>query len=90
MASLHSDALDDSDFDAPASRGNKRKRGNAASSPRKDAKAKSTPVKKPRKSKAAADDEDEDLEDGQEMVGVVVQAPKTGRGAYIFISTVVY
>ncbi|KLO08760.1 hypothetical protein SCHPADRAFT_834923 [Schizopora paradoxa] len=80
VASLHSDALDDSDFDAPASRGKKRKRGSAASSPKKVVKAKSSPVKKQRKSKAAeAEDEDDDLEDGQEVVGVVVQAPKTGR-----------
>lgn len=79
-ASLHSDALDeDEDFSATST---KRKRASISTSPKKvGGKKKSTPRKK-RKTADDDDDEDFDLEDGQEVVGVVVQAPKTGRGAY--------
>ncbi|KAH8112890.1 hypothetical protein DFH11DRAFT_1604461 [Phellopilus nigrolimitatus] len=85
--SLDSDALDDSDFDAPAKRGSKRKRASTGvkaspkklsrSAPSSPKKGKGSPVKKRRK--ASTDDEDEEeLADGQEFVGTVVQAPKTG------------
>jgi len=86
VASLHSDNLDDSDFD---SKSKKRKRGPVSSSPRKKVTVakpnggKKSPAKK--KSKKVDEDEEEDLEDGQEVVGVVVQAPKTGRGALSFL-----
>jgi hypothetical protein len=67
-ASLDSDALDD---DPPLT--GKRKRT------AKNNKAKSSPKKK---RKAPEDSEFSDgLEEGQEIVGVVVEAPKTGRGA---------
>ena len=77
MKSLHSDALDDdSDLDAKK-RGGKRKRVSQVKSPR----AKGGSPRKRRKD--AASDEDEegyDLKEGQEVVGRVVQAPKTGQG----------
>ncbi|KAI0767524.1 hypothetical protein C8Q74DRAFT_1334899 [Fomes fomentarius] len=89
--SLHSDALDDEDDDEAESRGKKnkkdlkRKRGSVSSPKKAPAKkAKASPAKK-RKIKKARKDEDEDeesdleLEEGQEIVGVVIQAPKTGR-----------
>jgi hypothetical protein len=67
-ASLDSDALDD---DPPPT--GKRKRT------AKNNKAKSSPKKK---RKAPEDSEFSDgLEEGQEIVGVVVEAPKAGRGA---------
>lgn len=92
--SLHSDALDDEDDDDDAEsrrRKNKqalkRKRG-SVSSPKKAPAKKAKPASpaKKRKIKKARKDEDEDeesdleLEEGQEIVGVVIQAPKTGRG----------
>ncbi|TCD60435.1 hypothetical protein EIP91_010066 [Steccherinum ochraceum] len=73
--SLHSDALDDDDdFDTSPK---KRKR---ASGSLKKASKKSTSKKK-RKTTEDDDEEEDDLEleDGQEIVGVVVKAPKTGR-----------
>lgn len=74
--SLDSDALDD---DPPAK------------SPKQRGKPKSKSTSSPKKSspkkrrKVAKEDDDDDeisleLEDGQEVVGRVVQAPKTGRG----------
>ncbi|KAG5635843.1 hypothetical protein H0H81_009961 [Sphagnurus paluster] len=77
-----SDALDDDDIET----GQKRKRGGAAS-PKKRAK-KSTSVKpssrkKPRTKHAAEEEADFELADGQEIVGRVVQAPKTGQGAFL-------
>lgn len=79
--SLHSDALDeDSDPELkPARVGGKRKR----STPVKPHGTKGRTPRKRRKS--AHDDEEEeehDLKEGQEIVGKVVQAPKTGRGMY--------
>ncbi|KAI0772969.1 hypothetical protein BD413DRAFT_603800 [Trametes elegans] len=91
VESLHSDALDEDDFDAPASGGKKRKRVSSSlkKSPAKKtytrkapAKKASTSTRKKRKTAKDSEDADEDdleLEDGQEVVGVVVQAPKTGR-----------
>ncbi|KAI0071888.1 hypothetical protein K474DRAFT_1701327 [Panus rudis PR-1116 ss-1] len=88
--SLHSDALDEDDEDVQASR--KRKRAPAASSSNSPAmksrtsgsptkKQKTTPKKRKSKKGAEADDDefDLDLDEGQEIVGRVVQAPKTGR-----------
>ncbi|KAL7284737.1 hypothetical protein ACG7TL_002043 [Trametes sanguinea] len=91
--SLDSDALDDDDFEESTPT-TLRKRDDTASaskssSSRKPA-SKKTPRKKTRKSpqkkrKQEAEDYDDDndddleLEEGQEVVGVVVQAPKTGR-----------
>lgn len=71
---LDSDALDEeSDVDRKSK---KRKRN--STSKKSPAKA-STPTKK-RKSNAEDDGDEFELEDGQELVGVVVQAPTTGRG----------
>ena len=72
MESLHSDALDDdSDLDAKKL-GGRRKRVSQVKSPRK------------RRKNAASDEDEEsygyDLKEGQEVVGRVVQAPKTGQG----------
>lgn len=80
--SLHSDTLDDN---AQPSKSTKRKR---ASSPIKTkSKSKKSPKKSsPRKKrKTKGEDEEDDpeeieLEDGQEIVGVVVKAPTTGLG----------
>ena len=49
------------------------------------------PPKRQRKKvkKSRRDDEHLDLEDGQEVVGVVVQAPKAGRGAFSLSSPLV-
>ncbi|PCH36828.1 hypothetical protein WOLCODRAFT_92144 [Wolfiporia cocos MD-104 SS10] len=85
--SLHSDALDDDDdYIRPAGSVRKRKRAASSASPAKrSAKAKEKAKKSPRKKRrggAESADESEDalnLKDGQEVVGVVVQAPKTGR-----------
>ncbi|KAI5114961.1 hypothetical protein M0805_001293 [Coniferiporia weirii] len=85
---LDSDGLDDSDFETSAKGGQKRKRGfgNTKASPKKKAgsavsspkKAKGNTVKK-RKKPSSDDEEEEELEDGLEIVGTVVEAPKTGR-----------
>ncbi|KAL1948090.1 hypothetical protein VTO73DRAFT_12165 [Trametes versicolor] len=87
VESLDSDALDEDDVKAP-SRKRKRPTVAAKKAPAKNAGKKTSPKKagaSPRKKrKSAKDDEAEDedyleLEEGQEVVGVVVQAPKTGR-----------
>jgi hypothetical protein len=71
-AGLDSDALDDS----PPPPSPKKKRKIEASA---KAHSKASPRKK-RKSKASKDDDyDDDLEEGQEVVGQVVKAPTTGR-----------
>ncbi|TFY75950.1 hypothetical protein EWM64_g8063 [Hericium alpestre] len=72
---LDSDALDE-DEDVTATK--KRKRA----SPAKKAKAgatKASPRKRRKKALDEEEDEDAELEDGMEVVGVVVKAPKTGR-----------
>ena len=80
MESLQSDALDDdSDLDAKKIGGKRKRASQQVKSPR----AKSSSPRKRRKN--ADSDEDEegegyDLKEGQEIVGRVVQAPKTGRG----------
>lgn len=76
--SLHSDALDeDSDSELrPARVSGKRKRPTPV-------KPHGTKGRTPRKRRKSAhsdeDEEDHDLKEGQEIVGKVVQAPKTGR-----------
>ncbi|KAF9263955.1 hypothetical protein L218DRAFT_864014 [Marasmius fiardii PR-910] len=74
-----SDALDD-DEDKPQKKkhvSTKRKRDSKSQSPSK----KQSPVKKRRRIARDEDDDDDDLDlkEGQEVVGKVVQAPKTGR-----------
>jgi len=72
-----SDALDDESAEDATSK--KRKRKSASMK-------KTKPTRSPRKKTKKAVDSDEEVEDefdlkeGQEIVGVVVQAPKTGRG----------
>ena len=80
ILSIDSDAIDESDFET-AAKGGKRKRASTKNgSPKKMKPA----TKKPRNSKSTDEDEEfDDLEDGQEVVGTVVQAPKTGRGIFI-------
>lgn len=90
---LDSDAIDDSDFGKPNSRSpvKKRKRGNisASGSPGKksNASSSSSPKRKSapsspakRRKRKDEDSDDEELKDGQEVVGTVVEAPKTGQG----------
>lgn len=81
--SMDSDAIDDADFGVSTKNNKKRKRASVKKSPAISSPKKSRPnTKKSANKTRAADDEDEfdDLEDGQEVVGTVVQAPKTGRG----------
>lgn len=78
VKSLHSDALDDdSDLETKKRGGGKRKRVSHGKTPRANG---SSPRKR---HKNAASDEDEggvyELKEGQQVVGKVVQAPKTGR-----------
>ncbi|KAK7453339.1 hypothetical protein VKT23_012018 [Stygiomarasmius scandens] len=70
-----SDALDDDTDFEDADSGKKRKR--KASSQKSPKKATKAPRKKRRLAKDA--EEEVELKDGQEVVGEVVQAPKTGR-----------
>ncbi|GLB38548.1 putative conserved hypothetical protein (DUF2461) [Lyophyllum shimeji] len=74
-----SDALDDDDFSVGT---RKRKRRTSTASPQKRTKTNS-PAKKnkpSRRAKTQEEDVDElELEDGQEIVGAVVQAPATGQ-----------
>ena len=89
--SLHSDALDeDSDVELrPPRVSGKRKR----QTPVKPRAAKGRTPSKRRKSAHSDEDEEEedtDLKEGQEIVGRVVEAPKTGRGTwYIHMNTAV-
>jgi hypothetical protein len=79
-----SDALDEEEDHKPKS-SKKRKRGSDATGTPSPTKAKA-PKRKKRKvvDEDEDEDEDEDLKEGQEVVGVVVQAPKSGRGALLF------
>ena len=80
VESLNSDTLDDPDFDAS---GRKRKRtvGSKNTSPRKSRFFNKSASKSPSKKKRApAGNDEEEYEEGVEVVGTVVQAPKTGRG----------
>lgn len=67
-----SDALDE-DSDGPTAKPKRKGRASATTSPKK--------TQSPRKKKQVdnGDANYDDLEDGQEVVGVVVQAPKTGH-----------
>ncbi|KAH9928015.1 uncharacterized protein BXZ73DRAFT_48566 [Epithele typhae] len=82
---LDSDALDeDSEDAAPKKRSRKRKRTSLKASPKKaGSRAKSNKEASPRKKRKTEDHSDYesglDLVEGQEIVGVVVQALKTGR-----------
>ncbi|KAH7928987.1 hypothetical protein BV22DRAFT_1102698 [Leucogyrophana mollusca] len=88
VKSLHSDALDeDSDaFVKGTARDKKRRRPTKAkmkaATPVKSSSPKKTPARKRRKvedeAQTGEDDAEFDVKDGQEVVGVVVQAPKTG------------
>jgi hypothetical protein len=76
VESLHSDALDDdSDLDTKKL-GGKRKRAPHAKSPR----GKGSSPRKKRKNAEDEEGEAYDLKEGQQIVGKVVQAPKTGHG----------
>ena len=77
VESLNSETLDDPDFDAS---GRKRKRtaGSKNSSPKKSRFLSKSPKRSPSIKKRA--DDEEKFEDGVEVVGTVVQAPKTGHG----------
>lgn len=87
--SLDSDALDDSDFDGATKSGKRRKRTSVATkaSPSKGSSATSSPKKSnpspAKRRKVSTGEDDEDLKEGQEIVGTVVQAPKTGRGSFV-------
>lgn len=85
--SLDSDALDEDEDVKPTSRKRKRAAPAGKKSPAKTSKNASpkkagASARKKRKTKAeeTEDEDDFELEEGQEVVGVVVQAPKTGRG----------
>jgi hypothetical protein len=87
--SLHSDALDeDSDPELKPARVNgKRKR----LTPVKPRGVKGRNPRKRRKSAHSDEDEEEEdtnLKEGQEIVGRVVEAPKTGRGTYCIHMTI--
>lgn len=86
-----SDSLDEDDFDFEGAKdvnGKSKKRKRVPASPTKSKKSTSASPKKasPRKRRKTKDEDeddeeydDEDLGDGQEIVGKVVKAPKTGR-----------
>lgn len=86
VVSLHSDDLDDDEDVVPEPQ--KRKRAPSSGSRSKSGVKRSSPLKKSlgkKKRKVVPGDESEggeeiELEEGQEIVGVVIQAPKTGRG----------
>ena len=83
--SIDSDALDD---DPLPSKTTKRKRASSSASPSKF-KSKSSPKKSNSRKKPKTQEEDEEeyevpeLDDGQEIVGVVVKAPTTGLGELV-------
>ena len=83
--SINSDALDD---DPLPSKTTKRKRASSSASPSKS-KSKSSPKKSSSRKKPKTQEEDEEeyevpeLDDGQEIVGVVVKAPTTGLGELV-------
>src|SRR6267154_6882181 len=72
--SMDSDALDDEVID----KSRKRKRA----SPMKKTLSKKLSSKKKKKDASEESEDDFELKEGQEVVGTVVQAPKTGRGMY--------
>jgi len=85
VKSLHSDALDDdSDLETKKRGGGKRKRVSHGKTPKGKG---SSPRKRQKKVASDEDEEDEvyELKEGQQVVGKVVQAPKTGRGHAAYI-----
>ena len=74
VRSMDSDALDDDE-----TTGNSRKRKRA--SPAKKVSSKKSSLRK--KGNDEDDEDDFELKEGQEIVGVIVQAPKTGRGTWL-------
>jgi hypothetical protein len=83
VKSLHSDALDDDSDQGTKTHGKKRKRASPVKSRRAKA---SSPRKKHKNADSDEDEEGEDydLKEGQQVVGRVVQAPKTGRGKHLY------
>ena len=89
VKSLHSDALDDdSDLETKKRGGGKRKRVSHG----KTTRANGTSPRKRIKNVASDEDEGEvyELKEGQQVVGKVVQAPKTGHGQCCFYPPVYY
>ena len=87
VKSLLSDALDDdSDLGTNKRGGGKRKRDSNGKTPRAKG---SSPRKRHKNAASDEDEEDEvyELKEGQEVVGKVVQAPKTGRGQCLLLSS---
>jgi hypothetical protein len=87
VKSLHSDALDDDSDQETEKHTRKRKRAPPIKS-RTRTKAKASSPRKRRKS--AVSDEDEESErygvkEGQQIVGKVIQAPKTGQGKCYYV-----
>lgn len=83
VKSLLSDALDDdSDPGTKKRGGGKRKRVSHGKTPRVKG---SSPRKRHKNAASDEDDEDEayELKEGQQVVGKVVQAPKTGHGQFL-------
>lgn len=90
VKSLLSDALDDdSDLGTNKRGGGKRKRDSNGKTPRAKG---SSPRKRHKNAASDEDEEDEvyELKEGQEVVGKVVQAPKTGRGQCLFFYPPIY
>ncbi|KAG6899659.1 hypothetical protein C0993_008235 [Termitomyces sp. T159_Od127] len=89
-----SDTLDKDDFPVGAKR--KRNASGSVLNPSRSAKKTKTAAFQKRKAKSKKnEDRDEDepddlnLKDGQEVIGVVVQAPKTGQGASFLLSVMI-
>jgi hypothetical protein len=96
VKSLHSDALDDDSDQETTRQKNARKRKRASPVKPRRTRASSSPRKKRKNAASDEDgeeDEDEqgyDLKEGQQVVGKVVQAPKTGRGKSPWFSVFLY
>ncbi|KAH9947777.1 hypothetical protein B0H21DRAFT_310324 [Amylocystis lapponica] len=81
-ASLHSDALDDdTDVEDAKRKANKRKRASGSLSPVKGKQTSKRGLRQKRRKVQEESDEEVNVElkEGQEVAGIVVQAPKTGR-----------
>lgn len=90
VKSLLSDALDDdSDLETKKRGSGKRKRVSHGKTPRANG---SSPRKRHRNAVSDEDEEGEvyELKEGQQVVGKIVQAPKTGRGQCCFYYPVHY
>jgi len=83
VKSLHSDALDDDSDQETVKHGRKRKRASLVKTRLASARV-SSPRKKRKNAASYEDEKGEgyDLKEGQQIVGKVVQAPKTGRGKH--------